>query len=170
MKRASLIVMVAMMAVAANGETLREHYHPPRMASELHKEPKVRQASTTVNDINSALSGQDPILGRSLASVFITDIINIVTNPGTTSWTALLFDLFNFLFMPIVGGVMMASTSYQYDQDPITYHNAEITKADMYASEMKLVKTTLYKAIGKPDFFGTEEVYVPPMEASFLDI
>ena len=115
MKRASLIVMVAMMAVAVNGETLREHYHPPRMASELHKEPKVRQASTTVNDINSALSGQDPILGRSLASVFITDIINIVTNPGTTSWTALLFDLFNFLFMPIVGGVMMASTSYQYD-------------------------------------------------------
>ena len=112
----------------------------------------------------------DPVVGRSLISVFITDVINIVTAPGATSWTALIFDLFNFLLMPIVGGLMMASTTYNYDLDTITYHNAKISKADMYGSEMKLVKTTLYKLIGKPDFFGEEAVYVPPMEASFVNI
>ena len=112
----------------------------------------------------------DPVVGRSLVSVFLTDIVNIVTAPGATSWTALIFDLFNFLFMPIVGGIMMASTTYNYDLDTITYRNAKLTKADMYGSQMKLVKTTLYKLIGKPNFFGEEAVYVAPQEASFVNI
>ena len=98
----------------------------------------------------------DPIAGRSLLSVFLTDIINVVTAPGAVSYASLLFDLFNFVFMPIVGGLMMSSVEYNYDLDAVTYRNAKLTKADMYASQMKLVKTSAYKAIGKADFFGQD--------------
>ena len=96
----------------------------------------------------------DPVTGRSLLSVFLTDIINVVTAPGAVSYASLLFDLFNFVFMPIMGGLMMSSVEYNYDLDAVTYRNAKLTKADMYASQMRLVKTSAYKALGKPDFFG----------------
>ena len=78
----------------------------------------------------------------------------MVLAPGSNSFVALFFDLFNFVLMPIVGGLVLASVTYNYDLDATTYKNAEITKADMYASQMKLVKTTIYKGIGKPNFFG----------------
>ena len=61
---------------------------------------------------------------------------------------------FNFVFMPIMGGLMMSSVEYNYDLDAVTYTNAKLSKADMYASQMKLVKTSAYKALGKPNFFG----------------
>ena len=48
----------------------------------------------------------------------------------------------------------MSSVEYNYDLDAVTYRNAKLTKADMYASQMRLVKTSAYKALGKPDFFG----------------
>ena len=59
--------------------------------------------------------------------------------------------------MPIIGGVLMTSVSYNYEKDPKTYVNADITKNVMYSSQMRLIKTTLYSAIGKPDFFGEAE-------------
>ena len=108
--------------------------------------------------------------GRSLLSVFLTDIINVVTAPGAVSYASLLFDLFNFVFMPIVGGLMMSSVEYNYDLDAVTYRNAQITKADMYASQMRLVKTSMYKALGKKEFFGKEAAYAPPNIASFADL
>ena len=102
-----------------------------------------------------------------MLSVFLTDIINVVTAPGAVSYAALLFDLFNFVAMPIVGGLMMSSVEYNYDLDAVTYRNAKLTKADMYASQMRLVKTSAYKALGKSDFFGKEAAYQPPNIASF---
>ena len=65
---------------------------------------------------------------------------------------------------------MMTSIAYNYDLDAVTYKNAEISKADMYASQMQLIKTSMYKAIGQPDYFGEEAKYVPPNQASFYDI
>ena len=111
--------------------------------------------------------GLDPIVGRNLMSVFLTDIINLVAAPGMTSWFALFFDLFNFAFMPIVGGLVLTSVTYNYDLDQVTYANAAISKADMYASQMRLVKTTIYSGIGKPNFFGDDAAYVPPNNSSF---
>ena len=57
----------------------------------------------------------DPIVGRNIGSVVLTDIINLFVEPNMTSIVALFFDLFNFVFMPITGGLMMASVSYNYD-------------------------------------------------------
>ena len=94
----------------------------------------------------------------------------MVTNPGSASFIQLLFDLFSFIFLPITGGLMMTSIAYNYDLDAVTYRNAEITKADMYASQMSLIKTSMYKAIGQPDYFGVNEKYVPPNSSSFFDI
>ena len=92
------------------------------------------------------------------------DIVNFgllcqADQPWAVSYAALIFDLFNFLAMPIVGGLMMASVEYNYDLDAVTYRNAKLSKADMYASQMKLVKTSAYKALGKPNFFGEEAAY-----------
>ena len=50
------------------------------------------------------------------------------------SLVAIFFDVFNFVFMPIMGGLVMASVSYNYDKDYITYQHAKMDKTDMYAS------------------------------------
>ena len=100
--------------------------------------------------------------------MFVTDLINVVTEPGATSFIAIFFDLFNFIFMPITGGLMMASIQYNYGKDEITYRNANLSKADMYASQMRLIKTSMYSLIGKKHFFEEDEaVYTPPNEANF---
>ena len=70
-----------------------------------------------------------------------------------TSYVALITDLFIFAVMPTIGGILMTSVNHNFDMDPITYVNADITKADMYASQMRLIKTTIYSTIGKPYFF-----------------
>ena len=64
---------------------------------------------------------------------------------------------------------MLTSVTYNFDVDPVTYHNAQMTKADMYASQMKLAKTSVYKAIGKTDFLA-DATYIPPAEGSFNTI
>ena len=62
----------------------------------------------------------------------------------------------------------MTSVNYNYERDPMTFVNAQITKGEMYSSQMKLIKTGLYKAIGKPDFFGSDEAkYMPPLVANW---
>ena len=65
---------------------------------------------------------------------------------------------------------MMSSVEYNYDLDAVTYRNAKLTKADMYASQMRLVKTSAYAALGKQNFFGEEAGYQPPNIAGFDDI
>ena len=90
------------------------------------------QESTTSE--KAGYDGLDPVVGRNIGSVFLTDIINIFVKPSSTSFIALFFDLFSFVIMPIVGGIMMASTTYNYDLDAVTYQNAEISKGNMYGS------------------------------------
>ena len=106
-----------------------------------------------------------------MASVFITDLINLIVAPNATSWAALFFDFFNFLLMPVVGGVLMTSVNYNYERDPMTFVNADISKGVMYSSQMRLIKTSLYNAIGKPNFFGSDEAkYMPPLVADWSDV
>ena len=161
-KTLCLVAITAMIAISADARSLTD-FHPKLSGPS----PVVGQDKIEAADTDGEYGGMDPIAGRSLLSVFLTDIINVVTAPGAVSYAALLFDLFNFVFMPIVGGVLMSSVTYNYDIDAVTYRNAKLTKSDMYASQMKLVKTSMYKAIGKPDFFGEEASYQPPNEASF---
>ena len=128
----------------------REVFHPPRLSQTKEDQP----AEETQGESSGENIGLDPLIGRNFFSVILTDLINVVLAPGSNSFVALFFDLFNFVLMPIVGGLVLASVTYNYDLDATTYKNAEITKADMYASQMKLVKTTIYKGLGKPNFFG----------------
>ena len=74
--------------------------------------------------------------------------------------------------MPIIGGVMMTSVSYNYDNDPKTFDYANIDKLGLYSSQMRLIKTFLYTSIGKTDFFGEDSInYIPPLlGASFDDL
>ena len=153
-----LLAATALLALSTEAKSLFDSYQ------KKDAEPRLKQIEGQV------YQGYEPVIGRNLLSVFLTDLINIIVAPGTTSYVALLFDLFNFIAMPITGGIMMASVTYNYDLDPITYKNAEMSRADMYASEMKLVKTSMYKAVGKPDFFGAESArYTPPNQADFVD-
>ena len=99
--------------------------------------------------------------------MFLTDLINLIVAPNATSWAALFFDFFNFMIMPVFGGVLMTSVNYNYERDPQTFVNAEITKTQMYGSQMKLLKTGLYNAIGKPNFFEDEAKYIPPLVADW---
>ena len=143
-----------MLAIAIDAKPLKDYYPGTPRVTQDSSNDKIAAAET-----EGEYGGLDPIAGRSLLSVFLTDIINVVTAPGAVSYAALIFDMFNFLFMPIVGGVMMSSVTYNYDLDAITYANAKLSKSDMYSSQMKLVKSSLYKAIGKPNFFGEEAAY-----------
>ena len=99
----------------------------------------------------------------------MTDLLNLIVAPNSTSYIALFLDLFNFMLMPIVGGLLMTNVNLSYQDDPVTYQLAEISKNEMYSSQMKLIKTTLYKMIGKPDFFkNTKAAYHPPQDASWV--
>ena len=163
-----LAIAACMMALTTEARSLEETYTveqlsaPPRLQQQKNPEAETEDKSSS--------AGIDPLVGRNFISVILTDLINVLVAPGTASFVALFFDLFNFVAMPIVGGLVLSSVSYNYDQDAITYKNAEITKADMYASQMKLVKTTIYKGIGKPNFFGKEAAYQPPQETSFVGL
>ena len=164
MKRTSLLVFVALLASISNAYSLMDGFKAATSGSS----PRVSQESEEVSD-TEAYSGQDPLLGRNVMSVLITDVVNMVAAPGMTSYIAFFFDLFNFFAMPMIGGLMMASVTYNYEKDYITYQNAEIGKGTMYTSQMKLVKSSLYNLIGKPDFFGEETAssYQPPNTAEF---
>ena len=111
----------------ADAKSLTEYYSSVvegKKSAISSSSPRVRQDKIAAAEAEGAYGGMDPVAGRSLLSVFMTDIINVITAPGAVSYAALLFDLFNFLFMPIVGGVMMSSVTYNYDLDSVTYRNA----------------------------------------------
>ena len=171
-KQAFLKCLIAMLAISSivESKSLSDYYNSVREGKTSGATPRVKQDKIAAADTEGEYGGMDPVAGRSLLSVFLTDIVNVVTAPGAVSYAALLFDVFNFIFMPIVGGLMMASVTYNYDLDAVTYRNASLTKADMYASEMKLIKTSAYKALGKPNFFGEQAAYQPPNIAGFADI
>ena len=132
-------IAVTLLTAEVGAKTLKEH----------SERPVVRAESTT----NDGYEGLNPIIGRNVGSVFLTDIINIFVKPNSVSFIALFVDLIAFIIMPILGGFMMSSTTYNYDLDYKTYQNADISKADMYASQMQLMKTSIYNLIGKPNFF-----------------
>ena len=117
-----LIPAALLTTLTPHAKTLRDAY----------KTPLVRQEQSTTTD--QTYDGLDPLVGRNVISVLVTDIFNLFVAPNMTSLVAVFFDFFNFVFMPIVGGLVMASISYNYDQDYITYQHAKMNKTDMYAS------------------------------------
>ena len=174
MKKGAILVLAAVvtLSVTSEAKSLSDAYRPPKMLrQEAPAETTDDQEEIVYEGVpteEQGYQGNDPIAGRNLMSVFLTDLINVVTAPGATSFVALFFDLFNFIFMPIIGGLMMSSVTYNYDLDATTYRNANLSKADMYASQMRLIKTSLYAIIGKKNFFeGDDAAYVPPNEAVF---
>ena len=98
-------------------------------------------------------------MGYNLFSVFLTDLINLFAAPGLTSIVFFFFDLINFCLMPIAGAFVNISATYNYENDPITFTNAGLSKQDMYVSMMATVKDFLYSALGKPDFYVTQPEY-----------
>ena len=78
------------------------------------------------------------------------------------NFIALFVDLGMFIMMPILGGITMTSVEYNFDKDPITFSNADLSKLDLYSSQMKLVKDGLFSVIGRPDFYSEGPEYQPP--------
>ena len=167
MKRAFTILSIALvlLALEASAESLGEHYQyvsplKPHKAKKAGH-PMLHQASVDGLNTNQQASN--------LFAVLLNDILNLFANPGSQSVAILLTDLGNFIMMPMIGGLMLTSVTYNFDVDPVTYHNAQMTKADMYSSQMKLAKTSVYKMIGKENFLA-DATYIPPADGSFNSI
>ena len=162
----SIAILALMSLETARAESLMGHYLK-QSATEAEAEAEAAATEEEAVPAEEGYAGADPILGRTMASVLITDLVNIFMAPGATSYLALIFDLFNFIFIPVTGGFIMTSVEYNYEKDPITFNNAKISKQLMYANEMKLVKSSLYRLIGKPDFFEDSAAYVAPNVPNF---
>ena len=100
--------------------------------------------------------GLDPLLGRNIFSMFITDIINIIVYPCTVSILAWFFDLAAFFLFPFLGGFLGASSFLSFNRDPQTYHYAKLTQIDLYKMGMIFIKDALYSFLGRPTFFDNE--------------
>jgi hypothetical protein len=105
-------------------------------------------------------SGVNPILGRNLVSVLVTDIFNIFYDPSWVSLTSFFVDIGQFIFTPLVGGMVNASVFVNYEKDSITYQHAGLDKQYLYATSMLFAKDALYSSLGRPDFYGSEAEYV----------
>jgi hypothetical protein len=69
----------------------------------------------------TASSGIEPIVGDSLISVVLTDIINIFISPSWSSFLAVFVDLSAFFTMPLLGGYVNSTVYSNYITDPLTY-------------------------------------------------
>ena len=95
----------------------------------------------------------EPIVGRNLISVLLTDIINIFISPSWTSLTATFVDLSAFFVLPMIGGYVNSTVFANYEKDPLTYEHALLNQDYLYASTMLFTKDLAYSLTGRPDFF-----------------
>ena len=145
------------------------------LTQKTKKEPKLKQeqdtddTSATKEQVSAAndkaYKGFDPVIGRNLLSVLITDIINIVYAPGWVSLVSFFVDISNFMITPMLGGIVNASVYVNYQHDPLTYQHAGLDKDYLYGSSMLFAKDYLYSSMGRPDFYDTGEPYKSPDEA-----
>lgn len=63
----------------------------------------------------------EPLVGRNLVSVVLTDIFNIFLDPSWSSLTAAFVDITGFFALPMLGGYVNATVFYNYEKDPLTF-------------------------------------------------
>lgn len=62
----------------------------------------------------SEATALEPIVGRNLLSVLLTDIVNIFLDPSWASLMAGFVDITSFFALPLLGGYVNASVQYNY--------------------------------------------------------
>jgi len=67
-----------------------------------------------MEQIAEAFAGIAPVFGHNLLSVLITDIINMVKEPGWQTVVQFFVDILYFFILPILGGVMAQSALFNY--------------------------------------------------------
>ena len=115
----------------------------------------------------SKYTGIEPILGRNIASMFLTGLLNLFAYPGWNSVIDFFLNLFFFFFWTFVGGLVGSSTFIAFEADKLTYHHAGLTEFDLYKSTMVLMKDMIYTFLGEPHFMDNEQEkkqYIPPQE------
>ena len=159
------------MPVVGNSKTGKKKSRRRRGAKKEKEEPVDLTEPQLVD--SPIFWGLDPLLGRNIFSMFITDIINIIVYPCTVSILAWFFDLTAFFLFPFLGGFLGASSFLSFNRDPLTYHYAKLTQIDLYKMGMIFIKDALYSFLGRPTFFDNEQerkVYIPPQKAKPLNL
>lgn len=101
----------------------------------------------------------EPVVGRNLISVILTDLINVFIDPSWASLMASFVDLSAFIALPLMGGYVNATVFYNYEKDPLTYQHANLDSEYLYASSMLFAKDAVFTATGRPDFFDISTNY-----------
>lgn len=95
----------------------------------------------------------EPLVGRNLVSVLLTDLVNLIVDPSWTTLFASFIDISSFFTLPLLGGYINSTVVYNYGKDPLTYKHAGLDNKYLYASTMLFAKDWIYTATGRPDFF-----------------
>lgn len=95
----------------------------------------------------------EPLVGRNLVSVLLTDLVNLIVDPSWTTLFASFIDISSFFTLPLLGGYINSTVVYNYGKDPLTYKHAGLDSKYLYASSMLFAKDWIYTATGRPDFF-----------------
>lgn len=101
----------------------------------------------------------EPLVGRNLVSVLLTDLVNLIVDPSWTTLFASFIDISNFFSLPLLGGYINSTVVYNYGKDPLTYKHAGLDSKYLYASTMLFAKDWIYTATGRPDFFDIKTGY-----------
>ena len=95
--------------------------------------------------------------------MLITDIVNMIIDPVWANIFQFFVDLFHFLGVPLLGGIMAAQATIDFEKDQKSYELANMTKNSIYATNMGLIKDAVYTLFGKPYLFdATGKPYVSP--------
>ena len=148
----SACLFAATQAAGAQAEQMAEQF------ATFQNEMKAFKLRQTQQEADS-YEGKNPMLGRNLASVLFTDIFNIFYDPSWVSFTAFFVDIAQFLFTPLIGGMVNASVYVNYQEDIVTYQHAGLDMQYLYGSSMLFAKDALYSALGRPDFYDTGNPY-----------
>lgn len=105
----------------------------------------------TLTDVENARL--EPLVGRNLVSVLLTDLVNLIVDPSWTTLFASFIDISSFFTLPLLGGYINSTVVYNYGKDPLTYKHAGLDSKYLYASTMLFAKDWIYTATGRPDFF-----------------
>ena len=167
----SAVVVMLGQSQVANAKSLLEYVQDVEKV--VH--PLVQQSNSNSDDNSSSKEkkgvnkwvGFKPFFGYNLLSVWLTDFVNLFAAPSLTSFIFLIYDLINFVLMPVIGGVINLAATYAFENDPITMTNAGINKQDMYVTIMTTLKDLVYTLLGKPDFMTYKPGYVPAKSSQF---
>ena len=99
------------------------------------------------------------MLGRTLLSLIVTDVINCFYKPSWTSIVSVFIDTSNFFIFPLMGGFVNSSVIVNYSLNAPTYEHANLDTNYLYDSQMLFVKDLVYTLAGKPDFFDSGTPY-----------